>query len=507
MTKQGHPRRRSVLAAGVAVVGLVSVAAAQDGLGGKTLRVTVGQTLKYSDNIDLVANPTGDILRASSSVGLAYSDITRTQTFRFSTGGSYDVDSDGQTDLSDPYVQLFYGLEGANSRLNLSADYIRTNLDDAFSTVVLTPPGGTPGIDPVTGIALIEGGVRTNTDYAFGLETGLQSNIGFRLDLSERSRRYSQTLNPDLYATKDRRIGVLTTFRIDPQITARLTADARDYTSEDLDQTQRTETSVGAGVLFNVAPDMTLDLSLSQERIDVERLSGNTFTEGLGYAASLDRTLRNGTIGIDFTSDPTVNGRRSTLRANRAMSLPREGTLSYGIGVTKTDGLSAEPLFSLAYAQPLKLGRFGVELSQEARTDEEDDTSVIVTRLSANYAAPLTPTLNWSVNAGVDNVSTQGSVVGEDRRRINLRSDLSGQINDISSWSAGLTFSDTRTTSPGVSEQQRRYGLQMAYRREVAKDWDMVARYQHTTVLDTTAADRRSNAISLGLEKTFEFRP
>ena len=504
MAFKGRPGRRSILAACVATVGLASVAWAQNEPGGRVLRLTLGQALEYSNNIDLVANPTEDILRSSTRVGLAYSDITRTQSFLLSTGGAYDIDSDGQTDLSDPFVRLSYAREGANSRLTFSADYTRTDLDDAFSNLALIPPDDDV-VDPVTGIARIERGVRTNTAYDLGFETGLQSNIGFRLDLSAQDRGFSQTDDPDLFSTKDRRIGLTTTFRINPQTTARLFADGRHYTADNTDQTDRTETSLGAGVAFEVTPGTLLDLALTQQRTEIERTGGTTLTEGLGYTATLDRALSNGRIGIDFSSDKTVNGRRSTLRGDRSLTLRRDATLSYGIGVTKTDGFSAEPLFSLAYSQPLRLGRFSVDLTQETRTDEEDDTAVIVTQASVHYDTALSETLNWSVNAAVSDVAAQGSV-SEDRRRINLRSDLTGQINDISSWSAGITASDTRTSAL-TNEEQRRYGVQLSYRREVAKEWDMVARYQHTTILDTAAADRRSNAISLGLEKTFEFRP
>lgn len=504
MAGKWHPKRRRILAAGVAAVGLVSIASAQDELGGKTLRLTLGQFLEYSDNIDLRPGPTDDVLRSSTRVGLSYSDITRTQAFDFTTGGAYNIDSDGQTELNDPFARLSYALEGANSHLDLSASYVQVNLDDAVSNYAGVP-GGNP-LNPVSGVALIEEGVRINTDYALGFETGLQSKIGFRLDLAAQDRHYTQTTDPDLYETSNRLIGMVTTFRIDPRITARLIANGRHYTAEDADQTDRTETSYGAGVALDVAPDTSLDLSLLQQRTEVERLSGTTVSDGLAYAAELDRDLPNGSIGGEFNSEPTLNGRRNTLRATRSMALRRDGTLSYGIGVTKTGSFSAEPLFSLAYVQPLKLGRFGVELSQEARTDEEDDTAVILTRASANYAVPLSETLNWSVSAGLAEVNGQGNS-GEDRRSFDLRSDLTGQINDISSWSAGISLSDTRNWSSTSSQQQNRYGIDLTYRRELAREWDLVARYQYTDIQDTAAADRQSNAISVGLEKSFDFRP
>lgn len=513
MTCRRITRRPVALAAGgtlaLTLVGLVSIASAQQNdPGGKTLRLTLGQFLRYSDNIDLAAGPTDSVFQSDTRLGLVYSDVTRTQSLQFSLRGSYEADSDGDTDISDPYAELTYALEGANSRLTFSATHLRTNLDDAFADVPFFRVDDLTGevLETVAGTALIEGGVRINNAYTLGVETGLQSNVGFRLDVSGRDRSYTETANPDLFDTKDRRVSALTTFRIDPQITARLTASYRNFTAEDIDRTDRTESSYGAGVAFRVSPNTTLDLSLSQRETEVERVSGTTATDGLAYTANLDRALPNGAIGVSFRSEETLNGRRNTLRTNRSMTLRRDGTLSYGIGVTKTSGFSAEPLFTLAYAQPLRLSRFNIELSQEARTDEEDDDAVILTRLSANYAVPLTETLDFSVSANLNDIAAQGAT-GEDRRRIDLRSNLAGPINDISSWSAGITYSDTRTASLTGSEQQRRYGVQLAYRRELAQDWDMVAQYRHTTITNTTEADRRSNAISFGLEKSFQYRP
>ena len=516
MAGRGQSRRRRALAAGAAaaVCVTVTVAAAQDGPGGKSLRLTLGQSLEYSDNIDLVADPDNDTLRSSTRVGLVYSDITRTQDFRLSAGGDYYVDTDGERGPGDLFARLAYALEGANSRLSFSADFARVDLEDALSNLALIPPGVDDltdplagGEDPVAEIARIETGARIDSDYRFGFETGLQSPVGLRLNLAAQNRRYSQTTDPDLFDTDDRRLDALATFRIDPTVTARLAASARRYDAEDAEQTERREASLDAGVALRVTPILTVDVAAGYERIEVDRLGEATRrTEGARYTVAVDRDLPNGTVGLDFASVPTLNGRRNTLRADRAMDLPRGATLAYGIGVTKTEGLSAEPLFSLAYGRPLKLGSFGFEFSQEARTGEEDDDAVILSRLSATYATALSPTVDWTVNAGLSDVSAR-QPGGEDRRRVDLRTDLRGQITPVSSWSAGLTFSETETNEGLAGDRQRRYGVQLSYRRELAREWDMVARYQHTSILDTGAPDRRANAISLGLEKAFDFRP
>ena len=496
-----------LLVAGAVIIGLVSIAAAQDGPGGKLLTLTLGQSLRYSDSIDLQAGPTESTLRSRTSLGLTYSDITRTQDFQFSLGGAYEID-DGGTNLDDPFARLSYAREGANSRLSFSADYTRTDLDDAFRTVdptLIPPVGGDPEVI-VSNTALIESGVRADSRYALRFETGLRSNTGLVLNLSEDTRRFSQTTDPDLFDSRTRQVSAEMRFRINPQLTALVTGSARRYEAENIDQTDRLSTSFGVGVEMDVSPTLSFDAAVRQKHTKTRRVSGTVVSDGLAYDLGLARRLPNGQIGVDFTSEPTLNGRRSTLQANRQMTLRREGTLSYGIGVSKTEGFSSEPLFNIAYVQPLKRGTFDVQFSQQARTDEEDDEAVILTTLSANYAMPLSDTLNWSIGVDANDVAASGAT-GEDRRQLGLRTNLSGQINSISSWSAGMTLGDVRTTLAGATESERRYGLQLAYRREVARDWDMVARYQHTNIMNSAAADRRSNAISMGLEKSFSFRP
>ena len=92
------------------------------------------------------------MLRSSTRVGLSYSDVTRTQSLQFSTAGAYEIDSDGETDVSDPFAQLAYALNGANSRLSFSANYRRTDLDNVFVPLEL----GTADGDVISTIAEID---------------------------------------------------------------------------------------------------------------------------------------------------------------------------------------------------------------------------------------------------------------------------------------------------------------------------------------------------------------
>lgn len=506
---RARTRRQIALAcAGALAVGAVTIASAQDRLGGRTLVLTFGQALRYSDNIDLLSNPDGSVLQSRSTLGIAFDSNTRTQRFSFDTGGVYEIDTDGDSDLSEPYARATYGLEGANSRLDLFADYRRVDLDDLTTTRLVSPIDPDTGVilPPVVETARIEEGVRTSTDSSLRFETGMRSNIGFVLNLSERALRYSQTTDPDLFDSRTRRAEGVVTFRIDPQIAARLTGSRTRYTADDIGETSRDERRIGVGTTLAVSPTLSIDAGLSQQRIERTDLSGTAVTDGLAYDLALTQALRNGTIGAVFDSQPTLNGRRDTLRANRALTLRREGTLAYGLGLTRTDGFSAEPLVTLAYSQPLRRGRFDIDFTQEARTDELDEEAVILTRLSANYAMPLTARINWSLGLAIDDVSAREET-GEDRRAVNLRTDITGQISEISSWSAGIVLSDTDTSAPSGDETRRRYGITLGYRRQMTRDWDMVASYSHNAIEETGAGDRSANTVTLGVERAFSFRP
>ena len=108
------------------------------------------------------------------------------------------------------------------------------------------------------------------------------------------------------------------------------------------------------------------------------------------------------------------------------------------------------------------------------------------------------------MRAGADDFSVRAT--DEFRRSLSLRSDLVGQINDVSSWSVGATVAEIKGLNEGLSSEEQRYGIEMAYRRALTRDWIMVARYQHSTILNSDEADRRANTISLGIERSFDTR-
>ena len=295
----GHHRQRRILAATVAVLGLVSIASAQVADGGKTLRLTLGQTLEYSDNIELVAEPPQNTLRYSTRLGIDYRDITRTQELRFSTNANFETDNNDTSEISDPFASLSYAREGANSRFSFSADYRRTDLDDVSLPLELLFPGVELPDEIVDNVAVIETGIRTDTSYALEIETGLQSLVGFRLDLSARDRRYDELQVFDLAENRFLRGEAELTFRIDPALTARVLANVRETKSEDDEQSRRQQSYWGAGLVSDVAPGTQVDVLLARQTIKREDNDINE-TDGLRASVALTHALPNGEIGTNF---------------------------------------------------------------------------------------------------------------------------------------------------------------------------------------------------------------
>lgn len=504
----GHAKTYIALASvGVMVVNTAGIAfAQQETQGARSAKLTLGQTLRYSDNLDFLA--TGNAgAESRTKLDFAFSSATRTQSLSFNLGGAMVVNKLDDVKFDAPYARFSYAIEGANSRLSLDARYRRKDLDSTVQRLVvpLDPVTGTP-LAPVTRTARIERGIRSNSDVALKYQTGLRSNVGFKLNLSHSARRYSNTGSTGLFNSATQRAETEVTFRINPQMTARLMASQLRYEAQDTGNTNRRETRAGLGLSLKASPTLSIDTSLRHSRFTRTRSGVTSTVDGLNFGLGATRTLRNGTLSLNLSSNPGFAGRQSLLRMNRVMGLRREGRLSYGIGLSKTAGFSAEPLFALSYLQPFKRGNLDLSFSQQARTDENDDEPVILTRFSARYKGGLTNTVNWSVGAAVNDVDAQ-SATGQDRRQLIIDTTLSGPLNAISSWSAGLNFSDTDSSSPSSTANQRRFGLSLSYRRQMNRDWDLIASMRHDAIRESSAANRKANTISVGIEKTFSFRP
>lgn len=506
MGRRGQRRgRHRALATAAVLLGAVPFAVAQVSDGGRNLSLTFGQTLEYSDNIEIEAEPLQNTLRSSTSLGIAFSNVTQRQRLEFSLGADFEADNNDQSDVEDPNARFTYEWSLGKTRLSLGANYRRSDVSDFSIPLRLLFPDLDLNEDLVNNIARIETGIRTDSGARFAVETDEDAIVGLRLELVAEDRRYEELQLFDLADSTVRRGELETTYRISPQATARVSAFGRRFEADDEAQSERDERTVGVGLAYALSPGRELDLFLGHRDIEILRDGGERQTDGLTFQASLNRDLPNGGLVTSFSTRPTLNGRDTQIRVARNKELKRGRGLTYGLALSDLEGDGVVPLVTLSYIHPLRRGRFEFNLDQQARTTETVDGAVIFTSIESSYALALTPRMNFSVRAVVSDLDARLNG-GENRRAVQLRSDLVGQIDPVSSWSVGLTLEDIEVSNLSEEVNDRSFGVQMSYRREMTRDWDMVARYQHLLIEESGTPDRTSNLISLGFERTFDYR-
>lgn len=490
----------STLVAGLA--GGIPVALAQEGEGGLRLRLTLSPAVIWRDNPDLVADPGPAEVALRTGIDLGFSSVTRTQSLRLSASGAFDTGEDaGRDGIVDPLLRLTYALTGANARLDAFATYRQSDLDDRNFSLDLDGNG----IDDDDPVITFSGGFREDLRYGFGLETGLEAPFGVRIDASRRERSYSQTTDPELTDSEETQVSALARFRIDPQITLRVTASQTVFEDQDADETRRTTTKAGIGGSFALSPVLTLEADISQDRVETERLSGDSLREGTGFDLALVRQMPNGTLSAEVSRDIDQNGNRDDIRVTRALTLANDAALSFAVGLGRSEDLDFRALAQVSYDQPLKNGRIGARLSQEVRSTDADEV-VVDTRFSANWSRDLTPTTALALDLRLTDLEALDPA-GQDRRRTSIGLDVVQQLSPRDSLRAGFDISELEISGPGGDSSEERIDLDMSYRRLLVQDWSLVASYAYSARTDTGAAGRYGNTVSLGLQKTFDIRP
>jgi len=295
---------------------------------------------------------------------------------------------------------------------------------------------------------------------------GLTAPIGtsFALDYSEIT--YRDTSDPDLTDQSNLDFSGAIDFRIDPRITAQLTAKYIDFDAQG-DGVNRKTTGVGAGVILDITQTLRANIGLSFDKI--ERTGDETGTnEGVSFDSQLIQTLSNGTIGATLRSDVTSNldGRRNFFSIDREMDLPRGQTLGFSLGGTNSETSTFDPLVDIRYGYALPAAQLTFSLSQVFDTDS-DNQERINTTLRANY-----------------------------------RQD----INSVSGFNIGVALFD-RNELGFFADDGRRADFDMSYNHAVTRDWDIVAGYRYTFSASDSGPDRSRNTIFLGLERAFSWSP
>ncbi|MGB0911970.1 MAG: hypothetical protein ACPGSW_00195 [Phaeobacter italicus] len=395
---------------------------------------------------------TDDGEKARTELGFDFSSVTRSQSLDFSLSGALDKDlnDDLHSTLENPRAALAYRLSNRNSALRFSTNYRRS---DAQSLTALDP------LD-TTDLTLLDGD-REVLRSSLALEFGRAGPFGADLTLSMGETNFSGPVAGTLLDSTSAQASLNFRFDIDPRITARARFEISDL-DRDGGRDDRTErVSVGATFAINKVLTGNIDLGRTEAR---QTLAGVTTSQsGLFYELGLGLQRPNGTLSGNLRSDIDQNGRRTSLRVDRALELPN-GALEFGAGVSQdadTDGV--DPLYSLSYTRTGPRSTF---------------------------------------NAGFEQIFGTNSA-GDETLNSRLQLSLSNQLSETATLNSRLALRDTKN---GGSDTQQ-LDLSFDYAQELTNDWSFIAGYSHTRQTRNSGTDDTDDRLFVGVRLTRDWRP
>lgn len=423
---------------GAATAGLVQ---AQDG--GTQANLNLSPGLFYED----------DTTRARLGFGASYDSVTSNQRFSLGLDGALDSGYDDITDaLRTPQLSLSYGLESRATALDATFSYRRAQIDALVFD------------DDLDSDFLVLGtGERADLAASTSLTFGRETPFGGRLDLGYRQERYLDTVDPTLLDEDTRSAGLSLRFDIDRRISLTL---AGQFSDTDVDGfgTDQERRSLNAGLDLAVSQSLNASVSLGGSRITQTGVSGTTVTEGVTATASATQDLPNGSLSGTISSDVTTAGRRTTLRADRSLELPR-GSLSFGAGIGQIENGDLQTLARLSWRNEGPRAQYDITLDRALAVNNDGD------------------------------------------RAVNTQFGLSWQqdLDRLSSFGVGLSLRDTDRLDAGPDSTQT--SLSLTFRRDLTQDWGVRSTYTQRWSQETGAPDTNNSTIFLGLERGFQWRP
>lgn len=416
-------------------------AAAQDGGLSGTLSLTPG--FLYEDDQSGVQLGFGASLQAQ----------TRTQRFSLSLNGAFDSADRSESNLSDPRLNLSYGIENRSTALETALSYRRSDIDTLFLEDDLGQE-----------ILVLDEGQREDLSVSAALSFGRDAPFGGALNLSHRQLNYLNTTDPSLLDSETQSAGLSLRFEIDRRLTATLAAQVTETDEDGLLGTDQRSESLSVGLDMLVNPALTTSIRMGPSRVTDTFGGIETVQSGFSYALSAVQALPNGTVSGQIDSSITSAGRLTTARIDRQLDLPR-GALRFGAGLSRVNNTDTQPLVSIGWQQQTPVATFGL-LLDSALAVSSDGERAINNRLS----------LSWT-----------------------------RELDSLSSISASLTVRDTDRLDPGTVDS-RQASLSLSWRRDLTQDWALRTSYTHSLTREDGRPDDSDNRVFLGVERSFQWR-
>ncbi len=432
--------------------------------GGLTATFDISESLRVDDNREFREDSAGTSTVARTDLTFGLTSETRSQSLDFALGATLDAgyfarEDAVEAELERYFASLGYSRESRDALIGFTASY-------TVSDVTRTDDGSDLDIQD----SITAEGERELTALAVTLETGRTAGIGSRITADVRTRRFSDIDDPDLFDTDEFGISGALIFRPSRTLGVRLTGAARRYEAENTEETRRTSYDLGFGLDYQATPRLAVSADAGFTRIETtETLGGIAVDETEeGPFASLGLTLAHpdGSSGLALATRTESTGNRVEARATRDFVL-RTGTLDLMLGVSASEETDARLFGGLGYTQDFRSGAFRFDVTQRVFSTAEED-EILETRAGLAFSRDLTPVSEIDLSAGFTDINVLAGTDTEDRRNFDL----------------GLT-----------------------YRHDLTRDWAGFVGYEYRRITRDTAADRQSNAVFLGIERSFSFRP
>lgn len=463
MSRRGQSRTITIVST-AALLAAASYTYAQDtGEPAFRLTVDVGTGLRVGNNVGLEdpAEGTTTTSRTTLNFGL----VSETRTSRLTAGVSTGLDfrdepgTGSEFDFVTPNSFITYSQNAANSAVQATLRYRDELLDERILTFLDEDLQPVDFVVDVGRLQRLSGSAR--------LSLGIEAPLGFDATLSFDDREYTDTFDPDLYDRRTVSLATVTRLRFSDVMTGRLLASVRQFDAEDVPTTERTSTSLGFGLSYEISPRTRVNADVTYDRIETTEFGAFTeTTDGIGFSVAAVTDLPNGSITGSIRQTVNTSGDRTTINLGRAMELPL-GALSYGVGYTFSDEGEDRLTADFAISRDLPTGSVQATLTQQAGVND-DEEQVLVTRVGVAYNQEVNSVSGFTVNFGL------------------------GRTEEI-----GLAGSDETT----------RANLGLTYRRELTEDWDWTLGYQTQYLKENAGSARNSNTVFTRIDRRFTLRP
>lgn len=445
-----------ILAAGLAgTIATLSVHAQEAARTVTTARIAT--ELEFDDNYDLRDDSAGDAVLWNTTIGAGLRANTPVDTLAFDASGVLRIaDLPGlgtDTSADNPILTLSYDRAVDDSAVGFFVRGQRADIDFFDPLSDLDEDGN---FDDTTGGGT-RNSLRLGADFTLNTDGPISlTGFGRLSDIS-----YEDTTDPDLEDRRDASLGAEVGFRLSPILRLTTGASVGREEVDDANETERNRWRGDVGLVGELNQRTTLTARIGYSRVETDRLSGNETEEGVVGDVQLVFDERRGQSSIGFSTDLDENGARYTLSYGKSVDWDN-AELSATLGVSTNADTDARAVGSIDYQLTGRDTQLTLGLRQNATTDE-DGRNV----------------LNTTGLVRVQRLLTRTSSVG-----------LTVQ--------GGLQRIDDDT-----DETTERLNVTAQYDHSLTEDWSANLGYRYRYSSNTSNEEAVSNAVFVGLQRTF----